>query len=50
MLGRIVGAGVATAEEVDVDTLDDRLIAERQHTNGTCILEMVFDAWARKPG
>lgn len=50
MLGRIVGAGVATAEEVDVDTLDDRLIAERQHTNGTCILEMVFGAWARKPG
>lgn len=50
MLGRIVGAGVTTAEEIDIDTLDDRLIAERQQTNGTCIWEQVFGAWARKSG
>ena len=50
MLGRIVASGVATAEEIDIDTLDARLIAERRETNGTCIWEMVFGAWARKPG
>jgi hypothetical protein len=47
MQGRIVAAGVATANEIDVDTLDLRLAAERQETNGTCIWEMVFGAWAR---
>ncbi|NJO38733.1 MAG: methyltransferase domain-containing protein [Rhizobiales bacterium] len=48
MLPRIEAAGVATAEEIDVDTLDDRLLAERRDTGGSCILEMVFGAWARK--
>jgi SAM-dependent methyltransferase len=47
MQGRIVAAGVATANDIDVDTLDLRLAAERQETNGTCIWEMVFGAWAR---
>jgi 2-polyprenyl-3-methyl-5-hydroxy-6-metoxy-1,4-benzoquinol methylase len=48
MVGRIVGAGVATADELDADTLDERLAAERREANGTCIWEMVFGAWARK--
>jgi SAM-dependent methyltransferase len=48
MVGRIVGAGVATADELDAETLDDRLAAERRETNGTCIWEIVFGAWARK--
>jgi hypothetical protein len=47
MQGRIVATGVATADEIDVETLDTRLAAERQKTNGTCIWEMVFGAWAR---
>jgi SAM-dependent methyltransferase len=47
MQGRIVAADVATANEIDVETLDLRLAAERQETNGTCIWEMVFGAWAR---
>jgi hypothetical protein len=50
MLGRIVAAGVATAREIDVHTLGARLAAERQETNGTCVLEMVLGAWARRPG
>jgi SAM-dependent methyltransferase len=47
MLARIVAAGVATANEIDVDTLDMRLAAEREEANGTCVLELVFGAWAR---
>lgn len=48
MVGRIVGAGVATADELDADTLDERLATERRQANGTCIWEMVFGGWARK--
>lgn len=48
MLGRIVEAGVATLDEIAVDTLDVRLAAERREANGTCVWEMVFGAWARK--
>lgn len=50
MLDRIVGQGVATAEEIGVDTLDDRLAAERRDADATCVWETVFGAWARKPG
>lgn len=50
MLARIVAAGVATAQEIDVDTLDARLATERQEAKGTCIWEMVFGAWARRTG
>jgi hypothetical protein len=48
MLGRMAAAGVATPDEIDVDTLDARLTAERQETNGTCVWEWVFGAWARR--
>lgn len=50
MEGRIVAAGVATADELQVATLDERLAAERETTNGNCLWELVFGAWARKPG
>jgi cyclopropane fatty-acyl-phospholipid synthase-like methyltransferase len=50
MLERIVAAGVATAREIDADTLDERLAAERQASKGTCLWEMIFGAWARKAG
>jgi SAM-dependent methyltransferase len=50
MLHRIVQQGVATEEEVDVDTLDRRLIEERVEANATYIGDMVFGAWARKSG
>jgi hypothetical protein len=50
MLERIVTTGVATSKEIAVDTLDARLAAERQESNGTCVWEMVFGAWARRAG
>lgn len=49
MLPRILRLGVATEAEIDVDTLDDRLDAERSQAQATYIGELVFGAWARKP-
>lgn len=46
---RIVEHGVATAAEIDIDTLQDRLATERVATNTTYIGDMMFGAWARKP-
>ena len=50
VLPRLVQLGVVTEAEVDVETLDDRLTAERKAANATCLWEMVFCAWGRKPG
>jgi hypothetical protein len=50
MLPRIVQQGVATEAELDVDTLDERLAAERVAANAIYIGDMVFGAWARTPG
>ncbi|WP_437635421.1 methyltransferase domain-containing protein [Sorangium sp. So ce854] len=49
MLPRIVERGVATEAEIDVDTLEDRLVEERTKANATYISDMAFGAWARKP-
>ena len=48
MLPRIVAFGVATEAEVEIDTLDVRLDAERMNTNATYIGDVMFGAWARK--
>jgi SAM-dependent methyltransferase len=48
ILPRLLEHGIVTEGEVDVDTLDDRLTAERRAANATCLWEMVFCAWARK--
>lgn len=48
MLPRMLAAGVATEDEIGADTLDARLAAERRETNGTCVWELIFGAWARK--
>ena len=50
MLPRIVQHGVATAQEIDADTIDQRLVEERAKANATYIGDMVFGAWARRPG
>jgi hypothetical protein len=50
MLPRIVQQGVASVAEIDVDTLDRRLAEERAQADATWIGDMVFGAWARKPG
>jgi ubiquinone/menaquinone biosynthesis C-methylase UbiE len=49
VLPRLLQHRIVTAEEVDVDTLDDRLQRERLATGATVLWEMVFCAWARKP-
>jgi len=49
LLPRMVEYGIATQAEVDVDTLEQRLIAERTTANATYIGQLVFGAWARLP-
>lgn len=44
---RIIEPGIATAEEIDVDTLDARLARERRETGATIVWDLVFCAWAR---
>lgn len=46
MLPRIEAAKVATAGEIDIDTLEDRLIAERLKSHSTSIAEVAFGAIA----
>jgi hypothetical protein len=48
ILPRLLQHGIATETDVDVETLDDRLAAERREAGATCLWEMVFCAWARK--
>lgn len=50
MLPRIVAQGVATAEEIDIETLERRLAEEHERAPAVFIGDMVFGAWARKPG
>ncbi|WP_395838779.1 methyltransferase domain-containing protein [Archangium violaceum] len=49
ILPRIVEQGVATEAEIDIDTLERRLLEEQQKAGVTQIWELVFGAWARKP-
>jgi len=49
MLPRILAHGVATEQDIDVETLEQRLAAERAAVQATYISDMVFGAWARKP-
>ncbi|WP_375759199.1 class I SAM-dependent methyltransferase [Corallococcus exercitus] len=48
MLPRIVRHGIATEEEMGIDTIDARLLEERTKANTTYMGEMVFGAWARR--
>ena len=48
MLNRIIEKGVATKDEIDINTLEYRLAEEREKSKTTYIREMVFCAWARK--
>ncbi|MDR2308411.1 MAG: methyltransferase domain-containing protein [Paucimonas sp.] len=48
-LPRIIALGIATARQVDVDTLPARLEAERRQAQGIFIGDMVFGCVARKP-
>ncbi len=48
MLPRIIEAGVATAEEIQIDTLEERLTRERQEVDTLFIRDMVFGIYAVK--
>ncbi|HGM5549945.1 TPA: methyltransferase domain-containing protein [Pseudomonas putida] len=47
-LSRITALGVASAEEVDIETLQQRLDQERSGSCGIYIGDMMFGSWARK--
>lgn len=47
VLPRIVERGAATAEEVDIDTLDARLEAELRATGASFVGDVLFSAWGR---
>jgi SAM-dependent methyltransferase len=48
VLPRLLQHGITTEAAVNVETLDDRLTAERRQSAATCLWEMIFCAWARK--
>ncbi|MGF6508549.1 methyltransferase domain-containing protein [Paraburkholderia sp. 32] len=48
-LPRIVAHGVATADEIGIETLQGRLDAERVESSGIYVGDMAFGAWAHKP-
>ncbi len=50
MRPRIVGHGVATEHEIDLESLEQRLTAERISANTTAVWELIFGVWARKAG
>lgn len=50
LLPRMLRHGVVTEEEVELETLDERLADERRAIDSTYISDMVFCAWARKIG
>jgi hypothetical protein len=41
--------GLVSAEEVDIDTLADRLRTEALELRGVQMLPIVIGAWSRKP-
>lgn len=45
---RIIALGVASAEEVDIETLQERLDKERSGSSGIYIGDVMFASWARK--
>ncbi|WP_274532660.1 class I SAM-dependent methyltransferase [Aureimonas sp. AU22] len=48
VLPRIVERGVATADEIDIGTLEARLDAERIASGSTYVADMMFGAWGQK--
>lgn len=46
---RIVAHGVATDTEIDIETLEQRLTAERMGSGSALVWELMFGVWAKKP-
>lgn len=49
-LPRIISLGVARSEEVGIETLQQRLDDERKQSIGIYVGDVMFGAWAHKPG
>jgi ubiquinone/menaquinone biosynthesis C-methylase UbiE len=49
MLPRIIEHEVANVAEIDIETLEQRLSAERMAANSIFVSDMAFGAWARRP-
>ena len=49
VMPRIVQHGVASAAEIEIDTLDQRLAEELHAAQAAFVGDMVFSAWARRP-
>lgn len=49
MLPRIITHGVVGEEEIDIETLGERLTEERTNANTTFVWELIFGAWGQKP-
>lgn len=47
-LPRIIALGVASAEEVEIETLQERLDQERSASSGIYVGDVMFGSWARK--
>lgn len=47
-LPRIIALGVASIEDVDIETLQERLDQERSASSGVYIGDVMFGSWARK--
>lgn len=50
MIPRMLAQGVVTLEELDIESLDQRLASELAETNASFVGDLVVRAWARKPG
>lgn len=48
MLPRILKQGVASESDIDIETLEQHLAAERIAANSVYVSDMAFGAWARK--
>jgi hypothetical protein len=47
-LSRILALGVASPEEVGIETLQERLDQERSASSGIYVGDVMFGSWARK--
>ncbi|WP_460928508.1 hypothetical protein [Pseudomonas sp. MC6] len=45
---RIIALGVASAEEVEIEALQERLDQERSAFSGIYVGDVMFGSWARK--
>lgn len=47
-LPRIIALGVASADEIEIETLQERLDEERSASSGVYVGDVMFGSWARK--